>query len=933
MSYIIKNNDPLINLKLTDTGRRNLSSGELDFSTFSLGDGEMDYSNPTSKLINILRPTDNNHDILFPVAYNGSTYKVPITSITSFPNIVYSPAKSRGFFSGSTYNLIDPTLSSLYNLSGFITGGTSNVKLQYVKTTGGSTTFVNYGVGTGYTTSLVHTGYTSNVKVGDYLLLKVLQHDYYTGHTTSMTPYINADPVQYLWYNITSVNTNTSLSLLGLTNNQIINLGLDRATPNFTEKCRVKGYVYPGKNTISDYYDKTTPIAYWSNGSLSFTPIPGQETIVDVPVWNMNIVNIRDIVGIDASIYKSREYSVGYNYMGTAVDYGYLTDIYTSVNPNTVVTGVTTNNVISGYTQTVNKIGIIHYTNNTIENFYGEGLYENTLVLTIPYLMWHKEQFGGTGLANTIGYQFVCDSTLKYLNGKVPYYDLVDQETNPTVVGKVMVDQKIIIIENPELLSSLSFKANRNWTLPTPQISLVDIGHCVGANIAGSVGVNESIHITYLFTNASNVTGIHCESYQTVDNYTTKAKDVLFQFPKDATNPLYSELSYIRDYGDENGLGFSVDNVYLLWQKTEIGGVPDPMDWRKFNISRFVGTSGCLSHISEIASNFYLQNDTTILPTASNLYTTQQPVGSVLVFTGSTSSNGKLLVQASSAATVGVDGDYYQYPLVVTGSVLNTPIFKFKPSILAVTGYVQFNYLVGTTNTASTIKQQVTVPYPVPGTNTYLNGIYTSGGHVCLTLNQQPNNNVVWLFYNGALISSNNYGVFTTGTTANRRVQLNFTPSAGEIVMYYLDNSGLGSNPNLNMMTANNINNLRVYVDADIITQSVNDYYDITDVVSLPTIRYNPTGYTFGDEVMFYGNVDTNIKATIYKTLFTFNVLPNTFITSSNPTFNVNSDKVAFTDVGIYDIAGDLVAIGKFSQPITRKYNSDLLTIQATIDF
>jgi len=88
MSYIIKNNDPLINLKLTDTGRRNLSSGELDFSTFSLGDGEIDYSNPTSKLINILRPTDNNHDILFPVAYNGSTYKVPITSITSFPNIV-----------------------------------------------------------------------------------------------------------------------------------------------------------------------------------------------------------------------------------------------------------------------------------------------------------------------------------------------------------------------------------------------------------------------------------------------------------------------------------------------------------------------------------------------------------------------------------------------------------------------------------------------------------------------------------------------------------------------------------------------------------------------------------------------------------------------------------------------------------------------------
>jgi hypothetical protein len=37
--------------------------------------------------------------------------------------------------------------------------------------------------------------------------------------------------------------------------------------------------------------------------------------------------------------------------------------------------------------------------------------------------------------------------------------------------------------------------------------------------------------------------------------------------------------------------------------------------------------------------------------------------------------------------------------------------------------------------------------------------------------------------------------------------------------------------------------------------------------------------------------------------------------------------------MGIYDEDSDLVAIGKFSQPLTRKYNSDMLIIQATIDF
>jgi nitrogenase subunit NifH len=37
--------------------------------------------------------------------------------------------------------------------------------------------------------------------------------------------------------------------------------------------------------------------------------------------------------------------------------------------------------------------------------------------------------------------------------------------------------------------------------------------------------------------------------------------------------------------------------------------------------------------------------------------------------------------------------------------------------------------------------------------------------------------------------------------------------------------------------------------------------------------------------------------------------------------------------MAVYDSDGDLVAIGKFSQPLTRKYNSDVLIIQATIDF
>ena len=79
MSYIIKQNEPLVNLKLTDTGRKNLSSGKLTFTNFSLGDGEMDYSSDSPTLVNILRPADKQHDIQYKVPSEGTTFVQPLT--------------------------------------------------------------------------------------------------------------------------------------------------------------------------------------------------------------------------------------------------------------------------------------------------------------------------------------------------------------------------------------------------------------------------------------------------------------------------------------------------------------------------------------------------------------------------------------------------------------------------------------------------------------------------------------------------------------------------------------------------------------------------------------------------------------------------------------------------------------------------------------
>ncbi len=903
MSYVIKKTEPLVNLKLTDTGRKNLSSGGLDFSAFALGDGEMDYSSDNPALINILRPVDRQHDIQYKVPYEGTIYEQPISLLTSLQNEVFTPAKERGFFSfnlNTNVTELDTTLWSIGNLTGSThTTATEIVLFDTART--------------------VVNSYKESINAGDFLFMKFKTSGYTNSYVSNdLTEEITTYPVPYLMYIIQNINGNPSFNISGLTTGTTtgfttgfttgVTFELDRELPNFSSYV-VDAFIYPGKNTIKDYYDNDTPIAYWSGGLLDFTSNCTLSND-DVPVWNMNIITIEDVVGLDNTIYKGKYTNESRNYWGTAINYDYFLN------------------------NTTNKVGVIHYTNNSVSNYYAEGFYKNTLKLKIPHIMWHKQQFGGVGLADSVGYTFVCDSVLKTMgaNNTIRYYDLVDQETTKTVVGKVLIDQKIIIIEDQELLTVMSYKANRNWTLPTPKLTLTEPGVCPGSNLTGCLLNNESLHMTYLFTDNNGLTGLHCENYATINNTSGGVKDVIFEFPKNPNDPNYSEFGYLMDFNDTEGYGYRAGSILLIWQKTPVNGKPDPSDWNYLNVNNFIGGNGCLSNITSLCDNFELQNETTIYPTAftSNQYTlSEQEIGDVIV-----SQNGLILKQATSLANLGIDGDYWKYPLNVLSGPNNTSVIEFTSGVLTSGDVIQFHYLIGETNTSSTIRQDITVPIGgVPAGNDYNDGIYLIGSTVCLTLNKQPNNNVVYLFYNGQLISANNYGVIPTGTTATRRVQLTFTPADGSILsLFYLDNAGAGNNPISNTLTAANIQNLRVNLDKSLLDVSEGTKYDINDFISLPSFS-TITGHTFGDETFFFGNIETDIKATIYKSLITCNVLPNKYINTSNPTFNPDQDKVAFTEMGVYDSDGDLVAIGKFSQPLTRKYNSDVLIIQATIDF
>ena len=900
MSYIIKKNDPMVNVKLTNKGRRNLSSGALSFINFTLGDGEMDYtsSNPTN--VNILRPADSQHDIQYPVPSSENNYKNTISIKTSIPLEVHTTAKERGFFIYNTGGTVD--INTDLCTAAMLTGSTSS-----------NNTKISLSYFSGSTKNNTH---KTTIDAGDFIFIKFKTSGYTSNYTDVTHNRINIEPIQYEMYNIVSVNSGSTYNLTGYTTGTTIEFELDRSLPKY-DSYIVDGFIYPGANTISDYYDNPTPTAYWQEGTLDFTT-GSTPTADDVPVWNMNIVTLEDIIGLDSTIYKGKYSAKSKKYWGTAINYDYFLKIEH------------------------NKIGIVHYTNNSVSNFYGEGFFRNTFKLKIPYIMWHKKQFGGVSLGDSIGYTFISDTIAKYMgaNNSIKYYDLIDQEIIPTVVGKILIDEKIVLIEDQELLSVMSYKANRNWSLPKPKLTPVNPGVCASSSAVGAIQPNEAIHVSYLFLDTSGTTGLHCENYSSVYNTGKTPQDVVFEFPKSTTDPTYTELGYLMSYSGFTGTGFRLNSVILLWQKTDVNARPSANAWNYYNVNNYVGTNGCLTSSNFQTNTEYFglytevmvgEGSFTIINSGGTNYSTitlaQKPIGDLFVASGTTLTlpyTGNILSAAPSLTGITTSLKYY----VDT----NTTVW-FKRSDVSSSTHIQLNYITGTTTTSAMIKQQIVVPSSYSGLN-YINGIYTGiTGNVCLTLNEIPNNNVVWLFYNGQLVNSAYYGIIPTGTTSTRRIELTFTPTVGSNITYfYIDESGLGLNPIDNKLLPININNLRVNIDKSLLDISETQNYNLNSFISLPSST-NINGLTFGDEVFFYGNIETDIKATLYKTVLTCNVLPNQYINSANPTFNSNDDKVSFTEIGIYDNNDDLVAIGKFSEPLVRKYNSDMLIIQATIDF
>jgi len=633
MAYIIKNTSALLNTRLTDAGRRKISQGNFNISYFQIGDSEINYSAATNYNVvrnNILMPSynaqnntgypqSNKENIKYPYYVSGNrgnTYGIPFMACDY--EQVYNSVSPKGFFSASTATTV-VQISSAYTI-------TSNYYLDMTTLSGQTNIDVDYNL---------CSSTTGTPSIGDYLTI------YFDG--VGNCNEVNTVPV--LTYKIVGLNPTT-----GTPSTSTWNITLDREVPNYTATTSpgnlARVHIYP--SGMTPLYDSYTPAPYWA-----FDPNGPCQTVEseNTPIWNMNIPWSENPAGVFSSRYQDYSTYKSVTYLGSKEYFGYQSSSGQSFYVSNRLSAETTDtfyyNSLDEKIEVLPKdqktIAIIHYTNQSVDLVYGEkfatqsfdpqdptalGL-ARSFKLTIPTLMWHKSTgttIGQTFMIDPPGYNLCVPHYMqskKNIDMNEPglryfvLYDLnADSNGNLNRVGKVFPDSQTIIIDDEELVAAMSYKANRNWTLPAPKLTTLPPNLC-DSNV-NDIGVftapNERLWLTYILTATGFTDSLHCNYYSQIVSPTgttlTNSQNVAVKF-----GPEFPFMS--QNYGPitlSGFTGFVANNMTLLVQKVVGDTRPVPTAWRQIDVTNrlsattingYLTMSGITGTTFEIDQNTY----------------------------------------------------------------------------------------------------------------------------------------------------------------------------------------------------------------------------------------------------------------------------------------------------------------------------------------
>jgi hypothetical protein len=914
MGFIIKNTAGLINTRLTDIGREKLSQGNFNISYFQIGDSEVSYNTlPTSYNqfdTVILEPSFN--------AQNSSGVPQSNKSNVKYPYYVDG-------VTGNTYGIpfMDSQVSPVYNravMRGFFTGNTSADTISWSALTNNSYVInANYVVqmssldGTDTITLISSVSNPDSVRepaIGDIITI------YYDGNgltncgcinlpTPTPTPTVslssdgstptptptpsssssNLFPCESPTPSPTPSKTpcltpSTSRvcplppspdclvdisSCYSILTYRIVNIclgvvTLDRPAPNFTNlitECYGRVIVYPPNMTT--IYDSYTPSRHWNDNVINFESVNYTDEF-DVKIWNMNIPWSENPAGLISSISKDYTNFGSVAYLGTKEYFGYGSS-NGQIDSSSTYYNNSFGDKINVTPEQQKAVGIIHYTNQTVDFFYGEkfalqpfdpsnpadttGEARNFKV-HIPWLMWHKNPNccnGQTFWVDPPGFEDLDLFQVQYLqstknvdmnNPGMRYYHLWDTNPNidgiPNRIGKVFPDDKLVVIDDEEIIAAMSYKSNRNWTLPSPKISLITPNTCGNDNstVTGILtGTTEYLYVTYRLSNTELFTdSLHCNYYS------------LIQGPNIDCNPVTSQ------------------NVSV----------------------RFGGEFGCLNQpqtgttvLYDICLTFQTDTQFHFIPNGTDIDGEQQWISDMV--SGIPDSSCEIIWNSSLSQWEmnGWSGGFQfvsssSYPPLSGWSVVGEP------------GYTVDANEGDCVPLLMPMIESLIPPFSCPCDSAQ--GFYANKFEIlCQKVvgNTRPNSSE-WVAID-----------FTSQLTST-------------MIDGYITQEGLTGNTFV--ITQQDYDNASTY--------NLNTYIPLTPV------GYTGTSLNFGDEYYFYGSLETDIQATIYEMKYKINLGQAEFQTTSNPTWT--SSKPSYvSEVGLYDDKKNLMIISKMQSPVLRQ--------------
>ena len=607
MAFIIKNTSALINTLLTDAARKRISQGKFDIAYFQVGDSEVCYNcvnNFDPVNFNVLMPQynaqntapipeKNRMNIKYPLfldSTSGSTFGVPFDS--SYIDNIYNSAAPRGFFTGDSINGFSAFTTTAFTINPNFVVDNTTINGQTLTLSGTS----------------LYPSVSGTVSNGMFMVLFV---------NNALDQLSNQSP--FLFYSIVSVTGDSSTA-------STITVQVDRDLPDYT----TMGYsgfssVMFLPNKMTDLYDTFTPEPYWATDVFNF------ETNCDVSqrnvnIWNMSIPWTETPAGLFNSTYQDHNHYASTAYTNIKEYLG-----YNSINGQEDTSESFYFNSFSEKTTVTatdqKAIAIIHFTNQAIDNFYGEKFafqdfdptnpngtgQARNFKINIPWLMWHKST--GTTMGETFYvdppgfpslnlfevYYVESKRDISFNNRGIRYYHLWDTNANsngiPNRVGKVFPDLKMIVFDDDEIIAALNYKSNRSWTLPAPKLGLITPNTFNGV-LGGTTGLlsgdSETLFLSYRFNSSAFTNSLHCNYYTKISGNDQSllpgASDIILRFG--------NEFPFLNSELLTTPSGFTANSIKLLVQKVNSGTTrPDPIMWKEIDVS---------DQLSASTSNGYL---------------------------------------------------------------------------------------------------------------------------------------------------------------------------------------------------------------------------------------------------------------------------------------------------------------------------------------